>query len=181
MLAFPKQFPVLQTERLLLRPVQGADAPVIFRLYSEPRVMEFRGEAVFTEIAQAERLVFHWRKLFAQQNGLRWGMELRESGELIGTLGFKQLFHQHLRADLGYELDPAHWRRGLMTEAVKAVTEWGLRTLQLHSIEANITPGHIASQRILEKAGFRAEAYYRENYFYEHWWDSEIWSKRDAS
>lgn len=169
-------FPEIQTARLRLRPIGQADVMTVFRLYSDPRVMLQRGEPVFSEIAQAEKLVFRWRKLFASGDGIRWGIEETEGGELLGSLGFKTIFHQHRRADLGYELDPAHWNRGIMTEAVRAVVKHGFEQLQLHSIEANITPGHIASQRVLEKLGFRQEAHYRENYFYEHWWDSAIWS-----
>jgi [ribosomal protein S5]-alanine N-acetyltransferase len=155
--------------------VSGTDAPAILRLYSDARVMEYRGEPVFTDRAQSERLVFHWRKLFASGQGLRWGIE-DKNGQLLGTLGFKSMLHQHRRADLGYELDPAHWNKGIMTEAVNAVVKYGFEKMQLHSIEANITPGHIASQRVLEKLGFRLEAHYKENYFYERWWDSEIWA-----
>lgn len=178
MSAFPLSFPQIKTERLLLRAVSGTDAPVIFRLYSLNEVMQFRGEPVFTEISQAEKRIFHWRKLFGSENGIRWGIEFRPTGKLIGTLGFKQISHQHLRADLGYELDPQWWNRGIMTEAVTAVTRFGFENLKLHSIEANITPGHTASQRVLEKLGFRNEAHFRENYFYEGWWDSGIWSLR---
>lgn len=178
MSAFPLQFPQIKTERLLLRAVSGMDAPQVFRFYSHAEVMQFRGEPVFQSVSQAEKLIFHWRKIFGQENGIRWGIEFRQTGKLIGTLGFKQIQHQHLRADLGYELDPSWWNRGIMTEAVKAVTDFGFEKLGLHSVEANITPGHIASQRVLEKLGFRNEAHYRENYFYEGWWDSGIWSLR---
>jgi [ribosomal protein S5]-alanine N-acetyltransferase len=178
MILFPETFPQIKTERLLLRAVRTADAPVIFKLYSTNEVMQFRGEPVFTEIARSEKLIFHWRKLFATGNGIRWGIEFRQTGKLIGTAGFKRISRQHLRADLGYELDPQWWNRGIMTEAVKAVTDMGFEKMQLHSIEANITPGHIASQRVLEKLGFRNEAHFRENYFYEGWWDSGIWSLR---
>ncbi len=174
----PQKFPLLQTPRLTLRPVHGEDVPVIFRLYSDPRVMEFRGEPVFGHEAQAEKLVFLWRRLFGEGNGLRWGIEYKATGKLIGTIGFKAIFHQHRRADMGYELDPEWWNRGIMTEAVKAVTDYGLNEMKLHSIEANITPHHAASRRVLEKLGFRPEAHYRENYFYNGWWDSAIWSLR---
>jgi ribosomal-protein-alanine N-acetyltransferase len=174
----PVVFPEIHSPRLRLRAIGHADVPVIFRLYADPRVMEFRGEPVFTSEKQAEKLIFSWRRLFALGNGIRWGIEERESGELIGSLGFKSLLHQHRRADLGYELHPARWNRGIMTEAVGAVVKYGFEQMNLHSIEANITPGHVASERVLEKLGFRAEALHRENYFYEHWWDSGIWSLR---
>ena len=158
--------------------IHDADTPVIFRLYSNESVMLQRGEPVFSVPEQAEKLIFYWRKLFAEENGIRWGITLKENNQLIGSAGFKKFFHQHRRADLGYELDPAFWNKGIMTETVKLVTEYGLETLNLHSIEANITPDHLASKRILEKNGFALEAHYRENFFYKGWWDSAIYSKR---
>jgi len=174
-LSFPKIFPALHTERLRLRLVSGIDAPIIFHLYADPRVMLQRGEPVFEEIKQAEKLIYSWQKLFAEGNGVRWGIEEKESGKLIGSVGFKKIVHQHFRADMGYELNPEFWNKGIMTEAVKAVIEFGFNKMNLHSIEANITPDHMASKRVLEKLGFQMEAYYKENYFYKGWWDSAIW------
>jgi ribosomal-protein-alanine N-acetyltransferase len=174
---FPQTFPELNTERLKLRLVSGMDAPVIFKLYSDVRVMKQRGEAVFLDETQAEKLIFYWRKLFAQGNGLRWGIVENKNEKLIGSVGFKNIMQQHFRADIGYELDPEFWNKGIMTEAVKAVVEFGFDQMKLHSIEANITPDHFASKRVLEKLGFKQEALFRENYFYEGWWDSAIWCK----
>lgn len=174
---FPLQFPSLQSPGLSLRMIHDTDANVIRRLYSDEKVMQQRGEPVYSRLAQAEKLIFYWRKLFAEESGMRWGITLRENDQLIGSVGFKQIFHQHRRADLGYELDPAYWNKGIMTEAVKLVTEYGLEKMKLHSIEANITPAHVASKRILEKNGFVQEALYKENFFYKGWWDSAIFSK----
>ena len=174
-LIFPKTFPELKTERLSLRMIHDADAEIIFRLYSDARVMQERGEPVFSKMEEAEKIIFHWRKLFASENGLRWGIVFRATGKLIGSIGFKKIEHQHLFADMGYELSPDWWNRKIMTEAVQAVSNYGLNEMNLHSIQANITPGHIASRRVLEKIGYKQEAHYRENYFYEGWWNSAIW------
>lgn len=177
-LLFPMVFPELKTERLLLRMIHDEDAGIIFRLYGDARVMLQRGAPVFENRERAEQLIFHWRKLFAEGNGLRWGIVFRTTGKLIGSAGFKQIERQHLRADLGYELDPDWWNRGIMTEAVKAISDFGFNKMNLHSIEANIAPEHISSRRVLEKLGFKLEAHHREDYFYGDWWDSAIWSLR---
>jgi ribosomal-protein-alanine N-acetyltransferase len=175
---FPIEFPELITDRLRLRMISGMDASTIFRLYGDLSVMKQRGEPVFSAIKQAEQLIFYWRKLFAEENGLRWGITEKQNGKLIGTVGFKKILHQHFRTDIGYELDPEFWNKGIMTEAVSAVVNFGFEKMNLHSIEANITPDHLASKRVLEKLGFVQEAHFRENYFYEGWWDSAIWSLR---
>lgn len=105
---FPDQFPLLATSAISLRMIHDADVNDIFRFYSDAGVMLQRGEPVFAKMEEAEKLIFNWRKLFAEQNGMRWGITLKENNRLIGSVGFKKIFHQHRRADLGYELDPAH-------------------------------------------------------------------------
>lgn len=169
-------FPELQTPRLLLRALHAADAPVVFRLYSDPRIMRYRGAPVFAQPAAADTLIRQWNDAFEKQQGMRWGLVLQENNALIGTAGFTKLNAMNFRAEIGYELDPACWNRGLMTEALKAITTWGISKFGLHTIEANIAPENVASKRVLEKLGFVREALFHENYFYEGWWDSAIYT-----
>ncbi|MGL4597526.1 MAG: GNAT family N-acetyltransferase [Bacteroidia bacterium] len=168
-------FPELTTTRLRLRALQGIDAPVIFSLYRDVRVMALRGEPEFVAEDQAAVLLFYWRKQFALGEGVRWGIELREEKKLIGTAGFKTQNKQHRTGEIGYELNPEYWNRGLMTEALQAITQFGLEQLNLHTITANIAPDHVASRRVLEKLGFVSEGLFLENYFYKNWWNSQIW------
>ena len=64
-----------------------------------------------------------------------------------------------------------------MYEALCAIIEYGFNQMKLHSIEANINPDNIASQQLLEKAGFVREAYFRENYYFGgRFIDSAIYS-----
>lgn len=166
-----------QTPNLLLRPLRAADAPAIYTFYSTPEMMAWRGAAVFTTPDEAEALLFHWRKLEALQRGFRVGIAWKETGQLIGTAGFKHIDHTHHSGEIGYELLPAFWNRGYMTEAMQPLIAQTAARYQLHTVTANIDPGHTASKRVLEKLGFVQEAHYRENYFFERWWDSAIWVK----
>lgn len=169
-------FPELQTSRLQLRALDASDVPVVFGLYSDPRIMRYRGAPVFTQPAEAQALINQWNDAFEKQQGVRWGLVLLENNTLIGTAGFTKLNAMNFRAEIGYELHPACWNRGLMTEALKAITTWGIKNPGLHTIEANIAPENVASKRVLEKLGFEREALFRENYFYEGWWDSAIYT-----
>jgi [ribosomal protein S5]-alanine N-acetyltransferase len=173
----PFRFPELNTHRIRLRAIEFYDTTKIYALYADARVMEQRGAPVHHRSDQAHELIFYWNQLLGNENGIRWGIEWKENQELIGTIGFKQIQQAHLRAEIGYELSPEYWNKGIMTEAGLAVLDYAFNELNLHSIEANISPDHIASQRVLEKWGFVQEALYRENYFYERWWDSAIYSK----
>src|SRR6185437_2002359 len=60
-------------------------------------------------------------------------------------------------AYLGYWIDAEHQGRGLMTEAVRAATTFALEAAGLHRVQAAVMPRNGASQRVLEKAGYRRE------------------------
>lgn len=164
-----------ETTHLRLRALCTADTAAVFSFYASPEMMAWRGAPIFTQLSEAEKLLFEWRRLQAQQTGFRLGIELRETQQLIGTAGFKHINHQHRRGEIGYELLPEFWNRGYMTEALQPLLSVAFTELQLHTITANIDPNHIASKRVLEKLGFVQEALFHENYFFDRWWDSAIW------
>lgn len=166
-----------QTTHLLLRPLRVADTDAIFAFYAAPEMMAWRGAPVFTQRSEAEALMFGWRKLEALQRGFRVGIEHKATGTLIGTAGFKHIDHTHRSGEIGYELLPQYWNHGYMTEALQPLLAQTAAYYNLHTVTANIDPRHIASKRVLEKLGFVQEAHYRENYFFERWWDSAIWVK----
>jgi [ribosomal protein S5]-alanine N-acetyltransferase len=167
-----------ETKHLRLRALCTADTAAVFNFYASTEMMSWRGAPVFTQLSEAEKLMFEWRRLQAQQTGFRLGIGLRETDELIGTAGLKNISTQHCSAEIGYELQPEFWNRGYMTEALQPMLSFVFDELQLHTITANIDPNHIASKRVLEKLGFVQEALFRENYFFERWWDSAIWVKQ---
>lgn len=59
------------------------------------------------------------------KRGIRWGIELKETGQMIGTIGFHAWLHIHKRAEIGYEIHPDHWRKGYVSEAIQAVLPYG--------------------------------------------------------
>jgi ribosomal-protein-alanine N-acetyltransferase len=175
-------FPVLETERLMLREIQPLDAVSIFELYRNPAVMQYRGAPVFASLQEARDLEMKFRKQFAAGEGIRWGLVLKGKGNsLIGTGGIRSVSWQHLRTEIGYEIDPKQWNRGLMTEALTEITRYCFECLKLHTIEANIAPANLASARVLEKLAFVKEAHFRENWYYQGWWDSIIYTLHNAT
>ena len=170
-------FPVLETKNLLLRKIETSDLSALFELYNEPLVMQYRGAPEFQVLQEAEDLLRQFGKHFESQKGIRWGIVRRMEPEiLIGTAGIKNRQEIHLRAEIGYELRPVFWNQGIMTEALQAITHFCFQKLSLHTIEANIATGNLASARVLHKLEFVKEAHYRENWYYKEWWDSVIYT-----
>lgn len=159
-------FPTLETERLVLRAPRADDAPDIFRIMSDERVVRYFGIPPMHSLEQAVRRVEIFQSSFAAHEGIRWAITMRGEDRLIGTLGFWRLIKAHLRAEVGYELAPERWGQGIMPEALGAVLRFGFTAMGLHSVEAQIDPANNGSRRVLEKLGFVQEGYFRESYYH---------------
>lgn len=171
------EFPVITTERLLLREITPGDANEIFAIYSSDAAMKYFGKDTFKTIDQAQEMIERVRKGFRDREGIRWGISFKGSDKLIGSGGFWRLVKPHFRAEIGYDLHPDYWGKGLMSEAVKAMIEFGFGKMNLHSVEANTDPENAASARLLEKNGFVKEGIFRESYYYNGvFLDSHIYS-----
>lgn len=171
-------FPVLETARLQLKQVSKADASFLFKLRSDERVMKYLDRPSPSSEEEVISMIQKIEEALVNGQGISWGIFLKDQpAQLIGTIGFHQLTPAHFRAEIGYLLATKYHRQGIMTEAIQCVLNFGFYEMNLHSVEANINPSNLASQAILEKFGFRREAYFRENYFYNgKFLDSAIYS-----
>ncbi len=161
-----KPFPVIQTERLILRQINAADTDDIFNHRSNTDVIKYLDRPV---IISREEAVHHIQILNIQSENnesVVWGVALKGQQNLIGTIAFHRIDKLHYRAEIGYMLMPPFWRQGFMSEALKAVIQFGFEVMQLHTIEAQINPHNMASAQILEKFNFVKEAHFKENYLF---------------
>ena len=157
--AFPR-FPELQTPRLALREVTVADAGWYLEHFSRPEVVRGQGFPAPADLATAsEELRTYFVDLFAERAGFRWGITLRERRDLIGSVGFFKWVDAPVRqAELGYDLDPAWWGKGIMSEALAAVLDFAFGPMQLQRVEAFVLVTNERSARVLDRAGFVREA-----------------------
>ena len=78
---------------------------------------------------------------------------------------------------MGYFIDQARRNQGYTTEAMQAVLDWVFGETSAHRAEADITPGNLASCRVVEKLGFQYEGTLRKNWFFKgQWHDSREYS-----
>ncbi|MGB7786483.1 MAG: GNAT family N-acetyltransferase, partial [Salinimicrobium sp.] len=172
-----KEFPRLETERLLLRQISLKDAPDIQDIRSNEQVMSFMDSHRHTSVEDAENFIEEGLRIYEAKNGLFWGLEEKATGEFIGDLSFWKIDKKNCRAEIGYTLKPEFWGSGYMKEAMLRIFDFGFNDLKLHSLEANINPKNENSRGILLRLGFKKEAYFRENFFFNgEFLDSEIYS-----
>ncbi|HMS66211.1 MAG TPA: GNAT family N-acetyltransferase [Ignavibacteria bacterium] len=171
-------FPVLETDRLVLRKITENDVGDFFNIYSDPEAMKYFGKIPYSTLAEAEMSVQIIKSAFNNKDGIRWGITLKPYDKLIGSGGFWRIIKNHFRAEIGYDLLPEYWKKGIMTEAINAMSDFAFNKMNLHSIEANVDPENTGSIRLLEKCGFIKEGHFKESYFFNNkFLDSVIYSK----
>ena len=171
-------FPILETERLILRKLEKYDGPIFWRLRNTDLVMQYIDRPRQKDIAEIEAFIDMIDGKLEANTDINWAIALKENDQLIGTIGFYRNQPEHHRGEIGYMLDPNFWRKGYMNEAIIEVIKYGFEVMQLHTIEACINPDNEASKAVLLKQGFIKEAYYKENFFYEgKFKDSEVYTK----
>lgn len=159
----PAAFPVLETPRLVLREVVDADTLALFAIHSDQAQMAWYGADVLVDVDGAAKMVAlfkSWRSL--PNPGVRWALQAREGGPLLGTCGLFNWNRAWRRCTLGYELAKDAQGQGLMTEALTAALDWGFAQLDLNRVEALIHPRNVPSQQLAQRLGFVSEGLLRE-------------------
>ncbi len=160
-------FPALETSRLCLRQITEADADGLFVLRTSGAVMQYIGRPKPQHLDEIRTMISKIRSDFEESVGISWVITTKESDVLIGTIGFWRMDTQNHRAEIGYMLHSDYWGKGFAAEAMHCVIPYAFNVLKFHSIEANVDPLNEASKKLLKRAGFVQEAYFRENYFFE--------------
>ncbi len=155
-------FPVLETERFLLRQMTLEDSPAVFEIFSDPDVTKDMGEAPFEHVAQAEDVIRFMNSLYEQNQAIRWGIIKKEDSTLVGTCGYNGWeTNRGSRGEIAYDLAKKHWRQGYMSEILKKVITYGFETMGLNRIEAFTYLDAAPSIRLLQKMGFQEEGILR--------------------
>lgn len=157
-------FPTLETERLILRQLAATDAQDSFLFLSDEETMRYYDPAPMTQIEQAEKSIERHRRRFAQHEALRWGIILKGENRVIGNCGYSWDVDNR-NAALSYILSKHYWNKGIMTEALTAIIQFGFEHIHLHRIEAQVAYPNLASARLLEKLGFQEEGRLRDRQY----------------
>jgi [ribosomal protein S5]-alanine N-acetyltransferase len=158
-------FPVIETNRLVLRQVTKDDAEDILKYLSDKNVMEHYGMEPFKSLDDALDEIYWYQSIFEKKTGIRWGITLKGQERVIGSCGFLNIVPQHYRSEIGFELSKDFWGQGIASEAVEVVIKYGFEQLNLQRIQALIEPPNISSQKLVERMGFIKEGLLRNYEF----------------
>jgi ribosomal-protein-alanine N-acetyltransferase len=155
----------IETERLLLRTITMKDAPDIFAYASDPEVTKYVRFVTHKSIKDTHAFIRRVQASYKKGITPLWGMQSKSSSRMIGALGFLQWPNPDQRAELGYVVNRNVWGQGYVTEATKAVCDFAFKKMNVNRIEAGTIVGHAASERVLQKCGFKFEGVLRQREF----------------
>lgn len=158
-------FDILPTGRLLLRKITPEVHKYAHANLNDAELRDFF--ALTTDEAYQREMRMALGGLTTFNKSFLWFHILdKKTGEHIGWCGYHTWYTDHARAEIGYGLyDDRHKQNGLMTEAMRAVINYGFDEMKLNRIEALIADYNIPSLKLVEKFGFKKEGVLRRHYF----------------
>lgn len=164
-----RKFPEIRTKRLILRRPSTKDVEWYFEHFSSPEVVWGGGEPGPKNIRAARKEFREYlTDLYRKRRGFRWIITLKGDGRPIGTLGFyKWSPSASYQAEMGYDLAREHWGKGIMSEAMEAVIDFGFEKMELNRIEVFVMPRNKRSIKMIKSLGFKREGLLRQRYFDE--------------
>ena len=148
-----------------MRPIEISDAKEVFYYFSKDEVTKYYDLDTFEDVKEAKVLIGNWQKKYLKKEGIRWGIATKEENKIIGSCGYHNWEKKHFKAEIGFEVAPDFWRKGIMIEVLQPILRYGFELMDLNRIEALFAPDNIASKKTLEKAGFVYEGTFRKSAF----------------
>lgn len=169
-------FPELKTNRLHLRAISADDAEWLLEMRSDQAMMQYIDRPLMREKSEAFELISKIEDTIQKGEGLLWAITEIGASRMIGTVSYHNIDGTNLMGELGYMLHTDFQKKGIMHEAVMGAISFGFNKIGFHRIEANINTGNESSRNLLLRNGFKKEALFRENFYYNDMFlDSEIY------
>lgn len=150
-----KEIFIFETERLYARRLTVDDAPDMLKIFGDRESMTY----VDTGEPMTESACIHWVEVVTAANYEKRGYGLlglfdKRSGAMVACAG---VFHpnQQLEPEIMYYVERSCWGQGFATELVIKLTAYAMDVLGIRTLIATISPEHLASQRVMAKAGYR--------------------------
>lgn len=149
-----KVFPIIETERLLLRQLEISDDNQIFKYQSNKENFEFVDMPVYTEVSEAQKYVEKMNKGVSSNQWIIWAITDKSTSDMIGTISIWNISKEDSKAEVGLGLFQGFRGKGFMTEALIKVIEFGINEMGLETIEAYTNKLNSKSRALLENNSF---------------------------
>jgi ribosomal-protein-alanine N-acetyltransferase len=150
------EFPTLKTDRLLLRQFVASDIQNVFKGLSCPDIIKYYGVSYQTLEATKAQMDF-FTNLEKEETGIWWAICSLDNQTFYGAAGLNNLTKEHKKAEIGFWLLTDFWGKGIMTEALPLICDYGFDKLELHRIEAIVETENTNSKKAMDKLNFKYE------------------------
>jgi ribosomal-protein-alanine N-acetyltransferase len=157
--------PVIETERLILKKIEPANANDMYAYASLDQVTRYLLWTPHLNIEETKGYIEYLQKQYRRGSYADWGLNCKADGVFIGTCGFANMDFTNNKGELGYVLSPSYQGKGYMREAVLAILKLSFLELGLERVELRIMEGNKASVKFAESVGFKYEGATRNSLF----------------
>lgn len=157
--------PTLMTRRLILRPARMSDAEDMYEYSRDPLVARHVLWDAHTSIHQTRGYLRFLIRQYRTGAPSTFVIVLKETGRVIGTIGFMWIQQENRSAEVGYSLSRRYWNQGYMSEALRAIVDFGFTKLSLNRIEAQHECDNPASGHVMRNAGMLHEGTLRQRLY----------------
>ena len=184
--------PILETPRLILRPLTPEDVPDLRRWLARDEIYTYWGRPASKGEREPETMFIDPRPWVKRKPSpdFKWGMVLKATpsisltadsslkreplGRVIGDISVFDIENSRM-GSVGYRLDPDLWGNGYATEALQAVVRFIFTCTELDRLQATADVRNTASNRVLAKCGFVLEGTIRRGKMVSTYCDYNIW------
>lgn len=155
--------PILQGERCLLRALVPEDAPALVTHANDPAVARNMFDGFPQPYDEAAAHAWAGWQANSGEFGRVWAVVV--DGGLVGCIGLvQQAGWLRCNAEVGYWIGQSHWRRGIMSDALRQVTDWAFAAVpDITRIHAGIFSSNDGSQAVARKCGYVREGLLRQS------------------
>lgn len=152
-------FPVINLGDIILRKISIEDDYInYFNYITSPKVTKYlSNDDIPDNVEKAKIELEYWGKLFDYRHSFYWAITIKETNKIIGTCGFNYWNKTHNRAEISYDLDYNYWGKGIMTNAIRTISNFCIDVMKAQRIQATVAIDNMPSIRVLEKSGYIKE------------------------
>lgn len=149
----------IETDRLILRRYKIEDADAMYKNWaSDSDVTKFLTWQPHSSVEVSRGIIENWLKEYSDEKYYQWAIVLKDNGnEPIGDISVVHMNEGISMVHIGYCLGRAWWRRGIMSEALKAVTDFMFDTVEVNRVESRHDPMNPNSGKVMQKCGMKYE------------------------
>jgi aminoglycoside 6'-N-acetyltransferase len=168
---------ILETPRLVLRPLQDSDIETFAAYRSDPEVARYQGWEAPYSLEKAVDFVAYMQSIEPGQPGKWYQLAIQRKGDgaLIGDCGFQLLSAEPRQAEIGFTLARSFQGQGYAHEAIGRLLEYLFTDLGLHRVRGNCDPQNGASIRLMKRLGMRHEGRWIKSIWFKGDWGDEDW------